>query len=273
MGTTYEDFEASAHRGEPVECYKFMGTFRVYRYTSAEVEQTVNGETYDPAPIKRSTVRAGTQSDDSLSLDISLPFNVDVVRDYAYAESPPSLTVEVYRVHRGSDHATEWALYWKGKATAFSVDGRVAKVRVPSIFSRALQGDLPNAYWQAPCNHVLYDSRCKILRGAHTISTVVLGGIGTTAFNVASDGGVANALKAGEAIVGRTGERRLIMANLAGTITINYPFVDLREGDDIDLVDGCDHSFTTCKAKFANEINFGGHPYIPADNPFSGELG
>lgn len=271
MSTTYEDFERSAHDGAPVECYKFMGSFRTYRYTSAESEQVVNGETYAPAPVKRGQVKAGTQSDDTLSLDIELPFNTDVVRDYAYAESPPSLTVEVYRVHRGSDPAVEWALYWKGKATSFTVENWTAKIRVPSIFARALQGDLPNVYWQAPCNHVLYDSRCKVSRAAHTINTTVLT-VGSTAFDVGSDGGVDNALKAGEAVCIRTGERRLIMGNTAGTIYINYPFVDLREGDDVQLVDGCDHSFTTCGAKFANKTNFGGHPYIPADNPFSGEI-
>jgi uncharacterized phage protein (TIGR02218 family) len=271
MSTAYEDIERSAGEGQPVECYKFLGSFRTYRYTSAETEQVINGETYEPAPIQRGTVKAGTQSDDTLSLDVKLPFNTDVVRDYAYAESPPSLTVEVYRVHRQSDHATEWALYWKGKATSFTVEDWVATIRVPSIFARALQGDLPNVYWQAPCNHVLYDSRCKISRPAHTINTTVVA-VGHTAFEVASDGGVDNALKAGEAVVIRTGERRLIMGNTAGTITINYPFVDLRDGDDVQLVDGCDHSYTTCGAKFANKINFGGHPYIPADNPFSGEI-
>lgn len=268
---TYEAIEASAHDGAPIECYKFIGTFRTYRYTSAEVDQTVNGEDYTSAAVKRGQIKAGTQSDDSLALDIELPFNVDVIRDYAYAESPPRLIVEVYRVHRQSDHATEWALYWKGKATSFTVDGFVAKVRVPSIFARALQGDLPNVYWQAPCNHVLYDSRCKVSRIAHTITATVLS-VGGTVFGVDDDGGVDNALKAGEAVCLRTGERRLIMSNATGTITINYPFVDLREGDTVQMVDGCDHSFTTCKAKFANTDNFGGHPYIPADNPFSGEL-
>ncbi len=272
MSTTYEDFESSTQDGAPVECYKFLGSFRTYRYTSADAPQTVNGETYEPIAVKRGAVKAGTSADDSLSLDLELPFNIDVIRDYAYAESPPSLICEVYRVHRGSDFAVEWALFWKGRATAFTVDGRVAKVRIPSIFARALQGDLPNVYWQRPCNHVLYDSRCKVSRPAHLITTTIIQA-GTTAFNVANDGGVANALKAGEAIITRTGERRLIMANLAGTITINYPFVDMREGDEVELVDGCDHAFSTCKAKFANTINYGGHPFIPADNPFSGELG
>lgn len=268
---SYDSLEASAHDGAPVECYKFMGTFRTYRYTSAETQQTVNGEDYEPAPVSRGGIKAGTQSDDSLALDISLPFNTAVVKDYAYAESPPRLIVEVYRVHRDSDPATEWALYWKGRVASFTVEDRVAKIRIPSIFARALQGDLPSVYWQAPCNHVLYDSRCKVSRAAHTITTTVTG-VARTAFNVTSDGGVANSLKAGEAVCLRTGERRLIMANLAGTITINYPFVDLREGDTVELVDGCDHSFATCKAKFANTLNFGGHPYIPADNPFSGEI-
>lgn len=267
----YLTLEQSANDGAPVECYKFLGSFRNYLYTSADTEQIVNGETYFPAAVKRNGIRAGTQNDDSLALDIDLPFNVDLVVDYAYAESPPRLVCEVYRVHRDSNPATEWALYWKGRVTGFKVAGRVATIRVPSIFARALQGDLPNVYWQAPCNHVLYDSRCKVPRASHLITTTVTD-VGTGAFNVVDDGGVDGALKAGEAVVTRTGERRLIMGNLAGTITINYRFVDLRVGDEVTMVDGCDHSFTTCKAKFDNTINFGGHPYIPADNPFSGEI-
>lgn len=268
---SYDDFEESVHDAAPVECYKFIGAFRTYRYTSADQAQTVNGETYQPVAGKRGTVRSGTQSDDTLALEIELPFDVDVVRDYAYAESPPTLTLEVYRVHRGSDFATDWILLWKGKVSAFNVDGRVAKIRIPSIFSRALQGDLPSAYYQAPCNHVLFDSRCKVVRATNTVTTEV-SDVGTVSFNVLSDGGVDNALIAGEAVNLRTGERRLILGNIAGTVSVNYPFVDMKVGDEVELTKGCDHSFTTCKAKFDNTINFGGHPYIPADNPFTGDL-
>lgn len=268
---SYDDFELSTHDAAPVECYKFIGSFRTYRYTSADLAQTVNGETYEPIAGKRGTVRSGTQADDTLSLEIELPFDVDVVRDYAYSESPPSLALEVYRVHRGSSFATDWILLWKGKVSAFNVDGRIAKVRVPSIFSRALQGDLPNAYYQAPCNHVLYDSRCKVVRADWAVTTVV-NAVGTLSFDVADDGGVDAALKAGEAVNNRNGERRLILNNVAGTVTISYPFVDLRVGDEVELVAGCDHSFATCKAKFNNTINYGGHPFIPADNPFMGEI-
>lgn len=268
---SYDLAEGSTHDGAPVECYKFIGSFRTYRYTSADLAQTVNGEEYLPVAGRRGTVRSGTQADDTLSLEIELPFDVDVVRDYAYSESPPRLSLEVYRVHRGTSFSTDWTLLWKGTVSAFNVDGRIAKVRVPSIFSRALQGDLPNAYYQAPCNHVLYDGRCKVSRAAHETDTTVTS-VGNLSFSVASDGGVDGVLAAGEAVNIRTGERRLILNNVAGTVTINYPFVDLRAGDPIELVKGCDHSFTACKVKFNNAVNFGGHPFIPTDNPFTGTI-
>lgn len=268
---SYNAAENSIHDGAPVECYKFIGSFRTYRYTSADTEQTVNGELYFPVAGSRGTIRAGTQSDDSLALEITLPFNLDVVQDYAYAESPPALTLEVYRVHRGTDFATDWSLLWKGKVSSFNVDGRVAKVRVPSIFSRALQGDLPSAYYQNPCNHVLFDSRCKVNRAIFSTVTTVTDAQ-TLDVNVVDDGADDGALAAGEIVNNRTGERRLILNNLANTVSINYPFVDMRVGDEVELAAGCDHSFSTCKAKFNNALNYGGHPYIPTDNPFQGEV-
>lgn len=268
---SYDVAENSVHDASPVECYKFIGSFRTYYYTSADTEQVVNGETYFPVAGSRGTVRAGTQSDDSLALEIMLPFNLDVVQDYAYAESPPALTLEVYRVHRGTDFATDWNLLWKGKVSSFNVDGRVAKVRVPSIFSRALQGDLPSAYYQAPCNHVLFDSLCKVNRASYSTTTTVTDA-SALSVNVLDDGAADGDLVAGEIVNNRTGERRLILGNLANTISFSYPFVDMKVGDEVVVTAGCDHSFSTCKAKFSNGANFGGHPYIPADNPFAGEV-
>ena len=269
---SYDDYELSAHNGAPIECYKFVGTFTTYRYTSAEVEVTVNGENYIPIPVKRNAVRAGTQEDDTLALEISLPFDVAVVRDYAYAESPPALALEVYRVHRGSNFATDFILMWKGAVTSFAVDGRWARIRVPSVFSRALQSNVPNVYYQAPCNHVLFDARCKVDRATYAHQTTVVDVTGRSIL-VDDMGAPQNALAAGELVNLRTGERRLILANALDVITVSYQFVDIQPGDQVELVYGCDHSFTTCKAKFNNGINFGGHPFIPSDNPFDGEIG
>lgn len=267
----YINAEQSRHDASPIECYKFIGSWRTYRYTSGDVPVTVNGEMYTPVAATRNSIRAGTQTEDTLALEIEMPFDVAVIKDYAYALSPPRLVLEVYRVHRGTNYASDWALYWKGKVSAFTVTGRKAKVRVPSIFATALQADLPSAYWQAPCNHVLFDGRCRASKQDWTQTTTVLE-VGTDALEVVDDGFSDGVLIGGELICNRNGERRLITNNATNIITINYPFVDLQAGDTVELVAGCDHSFTTCRTKFNNAKNFGGHPLIPSDNPFEGEL-
>jgi uncharacterized phage protein (TIGR02218 family) len=37
-------------------------------------------------------------------------------------------------------------------------------------------------------------------------------------------------------------------------------------GDGVTLSAGCDKQFATCKAKFANAVNFRGFPYMPGND-------
>ena len=37
-------------------------------------------------------------------------------------------------------------------------------------------------------------------------------------------------------------------------------------GDQVRLVAGCDKTFATCKAKFANALNFRGFPHLPGND-------
>lgn len=269
---SYDTLEQSVHDAAPVEVYKFIGSFTTYRYTSYYEAVVVNGETYTPVPLKRNAIKVGTQDDSSLVLEIQIPFDVDLVMDYAYAQTPPSLLVEVRRVHVGSDFATDWKMLWSGYITAFTVTDREAKLTVPSVFDRVLRGDVPSAYYQTPCNHTLYDGRCGVSRAANTtIANVV--GVTSTAIEVDNDGVADNLLGAGEIINQRTGERRLVMSNIANVITINYPFVDCQVGDEVQLAKGCDLAFFTCVTSFSNGDRFGGHPYMPGDNPYEGSIG
>lgn len=268
---SYDDFEQSVHDGAPIEVYKFIGSFTTYRYTSYFEEITVAGETYLPLPIKRGTIKAGTSEDTSLVLEITLPFDTDIVYDYAYSKTPPDLRVEVRRVHAGSDLGSDSRLIWAGKIRGFTTTGRECKISVPSVFDQVLRGDVPSAYYQTPCNHTLYDGRCGVSRAANTVeATVVL--VGKLAVQVDNDVLADNVLSAGEIINERTGERRLIISNIGDTITFNFPFVDCQVGDTVQLAKGCDLAFSTCVNNFANGDRFGGHPYMPGDNPFEGSL-
>lgn len=265
---SYEDTDDSVASSAPVEGYKFIGSFKTYLYTSADEKILINGENYLPIAIKRANVKAGTQEDDTLSLNLDLPFDIDVVRDYAYAQTPPKLTLELYRQQQDTG---EFVLYWTGIVRGFSVTDRTASIQVPSIFSLALKGEIPNVYFQSPCNHVLYDGRCGILRSDNRVQTTVQA---TSPLEITLDTepAAAHILAAGEIVNLRTGERRLILDNNGSLIDIGYPFVDMLVGDEVEVVKGCDHSLQTCKDKFDNVINFGGFPYIPADNPFNGSV-
>lgn len=269
--STFDEYEESVQGSVPVEGYKFVGSFQTYRYTSADRNVVINGETYTPVAVTRSRVKAGTHEDDNLTLELSIPFDTQVALDYAFAQTPPKLELEVYRNQQDDPENDAWSLYWKGLVRGFTVSDRTCTVKVPSIFSLALQGEIPNVYYQSPCNHVLYSIRCGASRAAHRFERdiVSVGGVNITIDGTPPAIGV---LAAGEIVNLRNGERRLILTNDGPAIGIGYPFVDLQEGDTVELVKGCDHSLPTCRDKFANIINFGGFHYIPTDNPFEGSV-
>lgn len=268
----YVDSETSAHDGSPVEGYEFIGTNNTYRYTSVEQGVTINGQPYTPiAGLKRDAIRSGTQDDDSLELEITMPFDTALVREYAYDTSPPDLDVTVYRYHDQDNPASEFIKAWVGRVTGFSVTGKEATIRVPSIFELVMRGEVPSVYYHHPCNHVFADARCKAVQStqATTIAVITSG----TQIQVADDGHADNFLIAGEMILTSKGERRTIIDNVADLITINFPFSNPEVGDLVTLGSGCDHAYKgDCLNKYNNQLNYGGFPFTPTDNPFQGEL-
>jgi uncharacterized phage protein (TIGR02218 family) len=56
---------------------------------------------------------------------------------------------------------------------------------------------------------------------------------------------------------------------LGGTVTLSLwqaPGLAIAEGDAFTVTAGCDKSFGTCAAKFANGVNFGGFPHMPGED-------
>ncbi len=269
--TVYEDTELSAHDGSPVEAYKFTGTFENYYYTSAELDVSISGQTYSVAEITRQAINTGTQEDSNLELELEVPYDLPLVADYGFQVSPPDLTVEILRYHQGTNPATDWVIVWKGIVTSFSTSGHRTKILVPSVFTAVLSGEVPSVYYQNMCNHVLYDARCKLVKASYQQDTT-LSAVGTETVEVVADGFDDSYLQAGEIINTSKNERRLIIDNVADVITINFPFFNAEVGDNVSLFAGCNHSFSTCKDKFSNSLNYGGFPYVPSDNPFESEL-
>ena len=265
---SYDVKDTSVHDGEPIEVFKFIGTLGTYRYTDYPENVTVNGELYITHPISRTAIEVGTLIDSITTMDFTVLFDSDLARAHGLLATPDSLLVEVRRVHKGDNYATDWEMTWQGIAVGYSMTGRWFTIGTQNKVQVDLNTNLAQPYYQTTCNHVLFDERCKVNKASNTsVSTVTV--IGPTAITVASDGVPDGHLRAGELINQRTGERRLILDNLANVIDIGYGFIDILVGDTVSMVKGCDHSFSECQVRFSNLDNFGGFMYVPSKNPFT----
>lgn len=267
---TFDALETSRTDAQPIELFEFIGTFASYRVTSYQMSITAAGGTFTPlAALERGVLKVGTQEEDGLALDITLPFDHPLVVAYAYETAPPQLDFTLYRVHK-SDLTTPITM-WKGKVTTFTVEGRKAKFRVPSLFSYMLSGVAPQPRFQAPCNHLLFDARCQVSAAANQFTTTVVAIVDriiTLAANPYAD----DECNAGEMQFPSGNQSRMIVGSVANDFTVTYPFSQLSVGASVTISRGCDHSFATCKTKYSNGINFGGLPLVPDTNPFTSKI-
>ena len=266
---TYTDSETSVDDGGPVELYEFRGPIRGYFYTS-HVEDVLFTDTniYRAIPIQRGPLQGASQ-DDSPELEIRVPFDLELVQDYAYNISPNDLQLTIHRFHLVTGIGQS-ITYWRGSVATITVTDRIATIRVPSILGQRLTAPVPSIYYQSQCNHVLYDGRCAVARSGFQVDTSVSSvNVNGTVVVVSSVGGnVDQFFKAGEIIRTGDGERRLIVDQVGATLTLNFPFPELQTADSVSIFAGCDRTAPTCRDKFSNIENFGGHPFIPDRNVF-----
>lgn len=262
---TYIADETSVDGGEPIELYEFSSPVLTYRFTSFVEDVIHDTNTYRGIPISRSSLQGGTQ-EDTPSLEIRMPFNEQMISDYAYNVSPNYLILTIYRMHKLTGDVIT---YWKGSVSSITIEDKIAKIIIPSILGQKLGFPVPGTYYQGQCNHTLYGSRCSLFAALHKVDTTIVS-VSQTAVVVASVGGAAyQHFKAGEILRPADGERRLIINQSSTSLILNHPFPSLEAGQSVSIYAGCDHTPTMCRDKFANIINFGGHPFIPSINIFA----
>lgn len=268
--TVYSDREISIHDGQPIECYEFIGTYKTYRYTSSDVAITLGGNVYTPYAIKRSKAKAGTHDQDNVQLQLDCPISLTLIKDYGFQITPPSITMNLYRFHRGTDPAVDYVTFWTGPISTITISDNTATITVPSVFAQVMAGAVPSVYYQTPCNHVLFDSGCKVSRGSNMVATTVQA-ISGDSVQIGSAGGFPDGFfKGGEVADTSHNDRRMIIAHASNLLQVNYPFSNLQVGASVEVTAGCDHAFNGhCKTRFNNQINHGGFPFIPAINPFT----
>jgi uncharacterized phage protein (TIGR02218 family) len=139
---------------------------------------------------------------------------------------------------------------------------------------------------QVGCNHSLFSVGCGLLTSNWKFTGTITNP-GTAGFpfefvlgSIARVVGVLPTISAGwfsggwiEIGSGDSMVRRAIINNTAlsaGSLTVTLsrdPTPFPAAGTTVAIYPGCDGAFATCSSKFSNQLNFGGHPFLPPSNP------
>jgi uncharacterized phage protein (TIGR02218 family) len=157
------------------------------------------------------------------------------------------------------------AMLFKGRLGNIDEIGRSsAKLTVNSDLV-LLDIDMPRNMYQPTCLHTLYDVGCTLHKSDFQASGTV--GAGSTASIIYWPG--ANTNFAQGTISFTSGVLTAVTATVGSAVNgsllnlINpLPSVPAA-GDGFTVYFGCDHTLTTCQAKFNNLVNFRGFPYVP----------
>lgn len=263
----FGDAEQSPRDSRVKEIYDFVGADGTYRYTSAKTSFAFDGNTYSAIPIMRKAIKGRADSSPG-ELVVEMPAITQLVKTHGFGVTPETLTLQVRRVQSVLGLART---LWQGSIQSISFRGFDAILRCTTLLDDAMRAEIPNAFFQKLCNHVLYDARCTLNELDFDISTTIVNltnnGDGVL---VASVGGNPNNYYRGGRIVhDSTGEQRLIVLQIGQTLTISSPFRSAAISDAVTVFAGCDRSIKTCRDKFSNVANFGGHPWMElAGSPF-----
>jgi uncharacterized phage protein (TIGR02218 family) len=278
---TFAQYEESTEGSRPIEVVRFVLGADTFDYTSAEDEVTVDGITYSPIALKRSKIGQSPEDREQV-VDFTVSGDNTFARRYINVVPGSRATCTVKRVQRTDFPGPESITLFSGlvKSVKFTQDGSLAKIATQSI-AAARSRSIPRFTYQGLCNHVLYDSGCKVddTNAAFRHNGNVLTATGNT-ITVAGADGFANGFFTGGFVEILGGQDiRPVLAHTGTSLTILLPFASDPVGTSATVLAGCDHTISTCDTKFftsedltSNVINFGGFRFIPTKNIFSNGL-
>ncbi len=117
------------------------------------------------------------------------------------------------------------------------------------------------------CRAELGDKRCRVDMAARVRVTRITAAPGDEVVEVAEASGEANAYAYGRLrwVSGRnSGLESAVLGSDGKRLTLREPSLHPPAvGDLVEISEGCDRSFGTCRARFGNAANFRGEPHLP----------
>lgn len=261
---SYAGREQSDYSGHPLELYRFAMGSRLWLYTSADHEVAYESEVYQPCFIKRGGFARGGDARKS-TLEIEVAASNELVLLFRTGWLSGLMVVTVYRHHYED---ADFSVLWKGRITRCRWAGSVATLTSESVFTLFQRAGLRRMY-QVGCPHVLYGPACGLLASEWSVAATVSAVTGTT-ITVNDISGYGDGYFLG-GMIQAGDELRLITAHSGGDLSLVDTVDTLAIGDAVTLWPGCPRTISACRDKFDNLDNYGGLPFLPSKNPFSGD--
>lgn len=270
---SYNDFESSIERGLPSRLYRFTLNDKVWRYTSAELDEVLGGFTWlAGASISDDGVK---QTGESTTDGLTITASSEIEPVQIYMHYPPSRPMQVAIFHHHPED-------YDGEVVAIYA-GEVIQVNVPTpgtatipceTISASMQRSGLRLGWQRTCPYALYDpSTCKVNKAAYAVAAVATlaedGLLQASALAVYPNGYFAGGFI--EWVDPDRGiERRSVEAHMAGGLLQLFgSSVGTSVGMNFTAYPGCPRTTNGC-ISFNNLPNYGGVPDLQGRSPFDG---
>lgn len=261
---SYTAREQSAYEGHPLELYRFAMGDEQWLYTSADNEVVYVEDEYQPVFIKRGGfTRGGDTRKSTIEIEVSASNPVALLYRTGWLAAP--MIVTIFRHHYEDN---EFSVLWKGRVTGCRWSGSVATLTSDSVFTLFRRAGLRRVY-QVGCPHTLYGPGCALNEASFRVGGTVSAASGNVVTVPAAAGYPAGYFAGGMLKAGA--EYRMVTGHSGSTIVLVDAVQAAVAGAAVILWPGCDRSMATCNSKFGNLDNYGGLPFVPAKNPFSGD--
>lgn len=239
----------------------------VFLFTDLSNDILVGSETFKADPgIRLSALQVsmgGTLSNATIEIGVN---QSSITEDMLRRGGVDNALVEVWLVSwRNPAYGT--ILFFKGNVTDIRVSDRNLAMLEVRGQARSVTRTL-GEFYSPQCRANLGDGRCKFslatVRKNFTVDSVFPDGMGFSASLLTEPAAYYDF----GAVTWVTGDNTNIVSDVRygapGSIALHLPTpFPIKAGDTGTIVPGCDKQLSTCKNKFANELNFRGEPYVP----------
>jgi len=260
--------EQSVQDGQPVELYLFDKDegAEFWSYTSTDYNIVHDGRTYLAELIKRGDIVLDLNSLKT-RLEVEVHLSNPFVRNFISEPIEGTVRLTIYR-----RHADSYATYWRGYLQGVKFLSKKVIILLGLKISSLKRFGLMRKF-QRNCGLALYSTWCTISKTNPlyyvdgTINSISGTTIDATIFSSKADGWFLGGIFKTD-----NGSCLQKIVYHSGTeIKISRSVSAISAGDTFRAWAGCDHLKATCKDKFANKLNYGGQPYLPDKNPFTGD--